>query len=74
MPRLKKREIPFQAMTMLLKSYGMTGPKFAPVLMQSHVTAKKKIEDPSLLTLGDLDRVNRVLGIPWEELREAVRR
>lgn len=72
MPRLKEQKIPFLKMKRLLLSYGMNGVKLGKVIEKSHVTAKKKIENPALLTLGDLDKINKRIPIPWEEIREAI--
>lgn len=61
-------------MSRLLKSYGLNGVQLAPVIGCSHVTAKKKIDHPELLTLGDLYNINRKVGIPTEELKDAMAR
>lgn len=72
MPRLKTREVPFHKMQLLLRSHGMNGVQLGKVIERSHVTAKKKIENPALLTLGDLDKINKRIPIPWDEIREAI--
>lgn len=72
MPRLKQQTVRFQKLRMLLKSYDLNGNKIAPKLGCSHVTGKKKLDNPEFLTLKDLDALNRCFGIPWDEIREAM--
>lgn len=72
MPRLKERPIPYQRMQMLLKSYGMNGSQLAPIIGCSPPTARAKILDPRRLTLGDLAVISKVVGIPWDEIRQAM--
>lgn len=72
MPRLKQREIPFQKMNRLLKSYGMNGNQLGMVLGMSAHAAKRRLDNPWLLTIEDLDKINRFVPIPWEEIREAI--
>ena len=74
MPRLKEREIPFGRMQRLLKSYGLNGVKLGRVLGVSPNTAKIRIDCPAKLTLGDLDAINRKVGISYEEIRAAMTR
>lgn len=59
-------------MTRLLKGYGLTAPKLAEVLDVSPPTARQRLDDPSRLTLGDLDRINRFGHVPLDEIREAI--
>ena len=72
MPRPKEQKIPFLKMKRLLLSYGMNGVKLGLVLGCSHVSARKKLNNPWLLTLNDLDAINKFIPIPWEEIREAI--
>ena len=60
-------------MTVLLKGYDLNGKNLSEILKCSHPTAKRKIENPQLLTLGDLERIEKKTDISIEELREAVR-
>ena len=59
-------------MTRLLKSYDICGTTLASALRCSYPTAKKKLDDPSNLTLGDLKTIHRVFGVPVAEIRERV--
>lgn len=59
-------------MARLLKGYGLTAPKLAEVLSVSPPTARQRLDDPSRLTLGDLDRINRFGHVPLDEIREAI--
>lgn len=72
MPRIKQQAVRFQKLQALLKSHGLNGNKIAPKLGCSHVTAKKKMDNPELLTLKDLDSLNRCFGVPWDDIREAL--
>lgn len=72
MPRLKVREAPFAKIGRLCKSYDINAPKLAAILGCSRPTAKKKLDDPTCLTIGDLDKINRRGGIAWEEIRESI--
>lgn len=69
MPRVKEEVSP---MTRLLKSYDVCGTTLASALRCSYPTAKKKLNDPKHLTLGDLNTIRRVYGIPVAEIRERV--
>ena len=73
MPRLKEPEVPYSAMRMLIKSYGISGRRLADIIYCSPPTAVKKLKNPKLFTLEDLHYINKRLGIPMEEIREAVR-
>lgn len=59
-------------MTRLLRGYEINGRNLAVALGCAEITARKKLYDPDKLTLGDLDKIHRVFGIPIEELRERV--
>ena len=72
MPYLKKRPIPFRKMQMLLKAYGFNGENLVPVLGYSPKTNRSRIQDPRLLTLGDLEKICKSGHIPMEEIREAI--
>ena len=74
MPYVKKPDPPYVKMTRLLKGYGLNGTKLAGLLGVSQPTGSRRLERPELLTLGDLDRINRFGHIPIEELREAIQR
>ncbi len=73
MPYIKPKEGPQEKMKRLLKGYEMNGPKLAAVLRCSEPTARTRLEEPSRLTLGDLQAIRLRAHIPAEELREAIR-
>ncbi len=73
MPYLKTN-IPFADLQQLLKGYGLSGPKLSRVIGCSHVTAKKKIDYPEFLTVGDLDKISRNFHIPMDDIRGAMKR
>lgn len=72
MPRLKQTEN-FISVVRLLKGYGLNAPKLATVLMCSAPTARKKITNPELLTLGDMKAISQKAHIPIEEVRNAIK-
>lgn len=62
----------YARMTRLLRGYELTAPRLAEVLNVTAPTARQKLENPSRLTLGDLDRINRFGHVPLGEIREAI--
>lgn len=72
MPRLKQQAVKYQKLQNLLRGHGLNGNKIAPKLGCSHVTGKKKMDNPELFTVKDLDAINRFFGVPWDEIREAL--
>ena len=67
MPRLRDSTHP---MTRLLLGYEINGANLSTVLGCAPDTARKKIKDPSRLTLGDLKLIHYKFGVPLEDLRE----
>lgn len=72
MPKLKKRDIPFAKMQRLLMSYGLNGVQLGLVLGMSPNAARRRLINPWLLTLEDLDKVRQFAGVPWGEILEAI--
>ena len=69
MPRvIETRSTPFLKLHRLLKSYGLNGNNLAPVLGCSPNTAKKKLDNPLLLTVRDIEMIHKYVPIPWEEI------
>lgn len=73
MPYIKEREAPFSKMHRLLLGYGYNGENLSKVLGTSRPTAKKRLDNPGLLTMKDIVNLNLKGHIPMEELREAIR-
>lgn len=69
MPKLADNTAP---MTRLLWGYGVNGANLASALGCAEVTARKKLHDPSRLTIGDLAKIHYKFGIPCEDIRERV--
>lgn len=64
---------PVPPMSRLLQKYGFTsGAKLSRVLTISVPTAMKRLNDPELLTVEDLHRLNRFGHIPIDEIRENI--
>lgn len=73
MPYIKPKEPPFVRMQRLLRGYGYNAESLAPVLGVTPPTARKRLNNPQLLTLQDLAMISRRAHIPWDDIREAVR-
>ena len=69
MPRLRKSQVEYAAVSRLLRGYGANGASIATALGCAPATARKKLADPKRFTLGDLDCLSRKYGIPFEEVR-----
>ena len=69
MPYIKKQQ---SGMTRLLLGYELTAPRLATVLGCSENTARLRLNDPSTLTLAELDRIRRFGHVPVEEIRNRV--
>ena len=68
----KKSKIPFEKTKRLLCSYEINAPKLADALGVTPMTARKKLNDPSKLTLNDLKNIHKKLHINWAEIRESI--
>ncbi len=79
MPRtnLCKREIPHQRVGALIAGAAiqqdMSIGDLGPIIGASANTARARIKAPGELTLSELTRLGKCLGIPIEELRAAIR-
>ena len=73
MPYIKPKEPPFIHMQRLLKGYGYNAESLAKVLCVTPPTARKRLNNPELLTLQDLAIISRRAHIPWDAIREAVK-
>ena len=69
-PRLRSEVHP---MTRLLRGYHLNGENLSGILRCTPPTARKKIDNPGRLTLDDLSLIHRVVGIPLDEIRGAIR-
>ena len=72
LPREKKKNMPFDRVGMFLRGYELTGDRLCRVLGYSANTCRKKLKDPSYLTLGDLWKIYRIGRIPVEEIKNAL--
>jgi len=67
------RTMPCEKLSRLIRGY-CTPPTLAQVLKCAPATARKKLEEPTRFTTGDLLQIHNGLHIPMEELREAIQR
>ena len=72
MPYVKRAEKPYAKMSRLLLGYGLNAARLAPILDVSEPTARKRLDRPELLTLNDLDRINRYGHVPIDEIKMAI--
>lgn len=70
MPYLRKAKI--DPMVKLIRGYGLNCVSLADALGTSTTTGWKRINNPELLTLGDLRRLSTHGHIPIDEIRNAV--
>ncbi len=64
-----KRELPHEKSKRLLKGYGITARRLAEILPCSEPTARKKINNPGLLSGDDWLKISRRGHIPVDEIR-----
>ena len=69
MPRLKDNTHP---MTRLLLGYQINGANLSVALPCAPDTARRKIKDPTRLTLGDLKTIHNKFGIPYDAIKEVM--
>lgn len=72
MPKLRQTRPEFDAVSRLLKGYGANAASVSRALGCAPATAKKKLEDPKNLTIGDLSKLGSTYGIPFDEIRSAI--
>ena len=65
----KKPTIKFIGIRELCLGKGIRSPQLAKILDCSENTALKKLKDPRLFTLDDLDNLSRKGHIKWEEIQ-----
>ena len=68
----KKSKLPFEKMKRLLCAYEINAPKLAQALGVTPTTARKKLQQPELLTLKDLQLIHSRLHIDWGSIREGI--
>lgn len=72
MPRVKEKEIDFAKVKRLLLGYEITAKTLSEVLGCSQPTARKKLNSPETLTLGELKKISQRKHIPIDEIRESI--
>ena len=73
MPRLKTKPAPFADVRRLLLGYELDGPKMGRALDTSTTTGKRRLDHPEELTLAELAKISRRVGIPADVLRNAIK-
>ena len=74
MPYIKPKEVPFIAVTRLLKGYDASAVTIARKTGWSYCKAADRMERPERLTLGEITELARKFHIPKEEMMEAIGR
>lgn len=69
----KKTNDPYDPMRRLLRGYGIDSPHLARALGCCEETARMRLKDPARLTLRELRDVCVRLGVPADEIRDAIR-
>lgn len=72
MPYIKPKKVPFDNFAKYIKGR-CSSPELAAVIGCSAPTARKKINNPELFTLGDLKKISERKHIPIEELRGEIK-
>lgn len=72
MPYIKKQEKPFDAMSRLIKGY-FSSTELPGILMCCYNTAKRRVENPENITLGELKLLCQRGHISKEELLGAIK-
>lgn len=72
MPLLKK-DLTFPALVRVIKGYGYNSVSLAKVLGCSQPTAMKKLQSPSLFTLGELYALSTDGAIPLNQIKAAIK-
>ena len=67
-----KTDVDFIEMRRLIKGY-VTAPDLAKVIEKSAPTARDRLNNPEMLTLGELKKISQRLHIPKDELFRAIR-
>ena len=73
MPRLRKPENKYAKLMRVINGYLIQNKvKLEDAMGVSRTTAASRRDNPDNFTLGELSKISRSLGIPIEELREAI--
>ena len=72
MPYVKRSEIPFIKVRRLLLGYELDPVALSKVLGCSYNTAKSRLDNPSTLTVGELETISVKGHIPIDEIRAAI--
>lgn len=74
MPRLRKSGAEQDGIVRLLKGYDVKGITLTQILnFKSAHTGSARLKNPATLTIGEYVRVCKMIGIPAEEARNAMR-
>lgn len=76
MPKVNLGKKPPDKLRMLLVGYieatGTTRDDLGRIIGTCDDTARKRVKNPDEMTIGDLKRIGKSLGIPVDELRAAI--
>lgn len=74
MPRLRQSTPDFVEVGRILRGYGVNGASLSRVLGCAPGTARKKLNEPKHFTLEDLELASRHYGIPFDRIRDAIKK
>lgn len=72
MPYIKRTEPPFVKIRRLLLGYELDAVALSKVLGCSYNTARARLDNPSTLTVGELDTISAKGHVPIDEIRAAI--
>lgn len=72
MPKLRTPQPENRKLYSLLRGHDVTAAQLSRTLRICDNTARKKLQNPGLLTVDDLKRVSKTFGIPYDDIREAI--
>lgn len=73
MPKLKRAETPYDKLTILISGYlVLNNKRLEDVLKCSYGKARARMLDPATFTIGELRTISRALGVPIEDMRQAL--
>ena len=72
MPRLRTAQPDNLRLYELLRGRDVTAARLSRTLRVCDNTARKKLQNPGLLTVDDLKRVCKTFGISYDDVREAI--
>jgi len=68
-----KSDSAFMPLSRLIIGYGLNSNRLAAIIDLSQPTCQKKLKNPDLFTLGDLQNISNIGKVPFAEILETLR-